>query len=68
MKLDAGGIISIIGVFIMCFILGYSVAGLNAISATKEFMKPFDAAIAKCELNLPRNQSCVLVYEAKVKQ
>ena len=50
------------------FTAGFSIANSIASKETKEFMKPFDAALAKCELNLPRNQSCVLVYEAKVKE
>jgi len=68
MKLDVGGIITIIGLFMMWFVIGFSVAMITASSDTKEFMKPFDAALAKCEMNLPRNQGCVLVYEAKVKE
>ena len=33
-----------------------------------EFKAPFDAAIAKCEADLPRNQECYNEYVAKVKK
>ena len=59
---------TILLIIVMSFIVGFIIADLSTLSSTKEVMKPFDAALVKCEMNLPRNQSCVLVYEAKVKQ
>ena len=54
-------------VVIVAFSIGAIIAAIEDTAKMKKFMEPFDAAIAKCEMNLPRNQTCVLEYIAKVK-
>lgn len=65
--MDKDFVIGVAGI-VAGLVMGVIITSFVWALKVNEFKAPFDAAIAKCEAELPRDQECYIEYVAKVKK